>query len=49
MNDAKPRTKSESVAGLVAGALIILAAALLAASLCSALSGPAIPNMFRPE
>src|SRR6266853_3959705 len=37
------------VAGAVAGVLILLAALFLAASLCSAGSGPAIPSIFKPE
>src|SRR6202140_3168987 len=35
--------------GPVAGVLILLAAVLLAASLWSAASGPAIPSIFKPE
>ncbi len=35
--------------GPVAGILILLAAVLLAASLCSAASGPAVPSIFKPE
>lgn len=35
--------------GPVAGVLILLAAVLLAASLCSAGTGPAIPSIFKPE
>jgi len=37
------------VVGPVAGVLILLAAVFLAASLCSAGSGPAIPSIFKPE
>jgi cytochrome c oxidase subunit 2 len=33
----------------VAGVLMLLAAVFLAASLCSAASNPAIPNIFKPE
>jgi cytochrome c oxidase subunit II len=35
--------------GPVAGVFILLAAVLLAASLCSAASGPAIPSIFKPK
>src|ERR1700692_2767043 len=35
--------------GRVAGVLILLVAVLLAASLCSAASGPGIPSIFKPE
>src|SRR6202521_5420248 len=37
------------IVGLVAGVLILLAAMSLAANLCSAASGPAIPSIFKPE
>jgi cytochrome c oxidase subunit II len=36
-------------AGAAAGILILVAAALLAASLCSAATAPAIPSIFKPE
>jgi len=37
------------VVGPVAGVFLLLAEVLLAASLCSAASGPAIPSIFKPE
>ena len=49
MKDTKPKTEWGRIAGPVAGILILLAAVLLAASLCSASSGPAIPSIFKPE
>src|SRR6202140_3351282 len=37
------------IVGLVAGVLILLSAVFLAASLCSAATGPTIPSIFKPE
>jgi cytochrome c oxidase subunit 2 len=49
MNGAAHKTKSSRIAGPVAGVLILLTALLLAASLCSAATSPAIPSIFKPE
>src|SRR3984893_14133816 len=43
------KTERERMAGLLAGMLLLLAAVFLAAGLCSAASGPAIPSIFKPE
>jgi cytochrome c oxidase subunit II len=49
MTGAEHKTEWRRIAGPVAGILILLAAVFLAASLCSAATGPAIPSIFRPE
>jgi cytochrome c oxidase subunit II len=43
------KTEWGRIAGPVAGILILLTAVLLAASACSAATGSAIPNIFKPE
>src|SRR5712672_414139 len=43
------KTERERIAGLLAGILLLLTAVFLAAGLCSAASGPAVPNIFKPE
>jgi cytochrome c oxidase subunit 2 len=49
MKGTKHKKEWARVAGSVAGVLILLAEVLLAESLCSAASGPAIPSIFKPE
>jgi cytochrome c oxidase subunit 2 len=49
MKGTAHRTERGRIAGTVAGLLILLAAVFLAASLCSAASGPAMPSIFKPE
>src|SRR5712671_2752516 len=43
------KTERERIAGLLAGILLLLTAVFLAAGLCSAASGPAVPSIFKPE
>jgi len=49
MNCPTHEDKSGRAMGFAAGVLILLAAVLIAAGLCSAASGPAIPSIFKPE
>src|SRR5258706_3246113 len=49
MIDTKNKTKWGRTAGPIAGILILLAEVLLATSLCSGATGPAIPSIFKPE
>src|ERR1700688_721079 len=49
MKGSRQKTEWGRIAGPVAAILILLAAVLLAARLCSAASGPAIPSIFKPE
>jgi len=49
MGSKKRRKNLDKIAGPVAGILVLLAAVFLAASLCSAASGPVIPSVFQPE
>ena len=49
MKGRKTKTEWRRIAWPVAGVVLLLAAVFLAASLCSAASGPAIPNIFKPE
>src|SRR3984893_12342581 len=49
MIDTKNKTKWGRIAGPIAAILMLLAAVFLAASLCSAASGSAIPSIFKPE
>ena len=49
MNYLMQNRKWRRALGPVAGVLLLLAAIFLAASLCSASSGPAIPSIFKPE
>ena len=49
MKSTRHEKNWERIAGPVAAILILLAAVFLAASLCSAASGTAIPSIFKPE
>jgi|ERR1700675_2829755 hypothetical protein len=49
MKGSRQKTEWGRIAGPVAAILILLAAVFLAASLCSAATGPAIPSIFKPE
>ena len=49
MTGAEHKAEWGRIAWRVAGILIWLAAVFLAASLCSAATGPAIPSIFKPE
>jgi cytochrome c oxidase subunit 2 len=49
MNFLTQKNEWGKAVGPVAGILILLAAVFLAASLCSAATGPAIPSIFEPE
>src|ERR1700676_2485775 len=49
MKGSRQKTEWGRIAGPVAAILILLAAVFLAASLCSAASGPEIPSIFKPE
>src|SRR3984957_20416094 len=49
MKGSEHHTERGRIAGPVAAIAILLAAVLLAARLCSAASGPALPSIFKPE
>jgi hypothetical protein len=48
MQSIRHQNNLRKIAGPAAGILVLLVAVFLATSLCSAVAGPAIPQIFKP-